>query len=171
MQDILTRMAEAPVVFDGAMGTMIYSSGVFINACYDELSLSNSSLISRIHRQYVAAGADVIETNTFGADTIRLRQYGLAEQCGEINRAAVRIARQEAGSDVYVAGSVGPCTSPDQLITDAQAMLEVQAAYQEQITALASEGVDVILLETFSSLKELKLAARIARASDRPGSV
>jgi len=168
MRDILARMAEAPVVFDGAMGTMIYSSGVFINACYDQLNLTNSSLIAKIHRQYVAAGADVIETNTFGADTIRLRQYGLAEQCGEINRAAVRIARQEAGSDVYVAGSVGPCTNPNQLITDSQAMLEVQAAYQEQITALASEGVDMILLETFSSLKELQLAAKVARSSGVP---
>ena len=168
MQDILSKMAEAPVVFDGAMGTMIYSSGVFINACYDQLNLSNSALISRIHRQYVAAGAEVIETNTFGADTIRLRQHGLAEQCAEINRAAVRTARREAGDDVYVAGSVGPCTNPNQLITDAQARLEVQAAYQEQISALAGEGVDMILLETFSSLSELKLAAEVARTTGLP---
>jgi len=164
MKDIVEAMKSAPLVFDGAMGTMIYSRGVFINACYDELCLTNADMIRQIHADYVAAGADVIETNTFGADTIRLRQYGLAERCEEINRAAVRLARTAAGDTVYVAGSVGPCTSPNQLITDSQAIVEVEAAYAEQIGALTDEGVDVILLETFTSLKELQLAARVAKS-------
>ena len=161
-------MKSSPLVFDGAMGTMIYSRGVFINACYDELCLTSQKLIWQIHTDYVAAGAEVIETNTYGADTIRLRQYGLAERCAEINRAAVGIARRAAGGGVYVAGSVGPCTNPAQLITDGQASIEVQAAYEEQIGALAQEGVDAILLETFSSLKELQLAAAVARNSSAP---
>jgi homocysteine S-methyltransferase len=161
-------MRTAPLVFDGAMGTMIYSRGVFINTCYDELCLTNSDLILRIHREYVSAGAEAIETNTFGANAIRLRQFGLAEHCAEINRAAVRIARQAGGDDIYVAGSVGPCTSPDQLITDEQVILEVRTAYQQQIDALASEGVDLILLETFSALSELQLAAAVAAKTSLP---
>jgi len=165
MHKILKRMKAGPLVFDGAMGTMIYSRGVFINTCYDELCLTNPQLIAEIHREYVAAGADVIETNTFGANAIRLRQFGLAERCREINAAAVRIAREVAGEEIYVAGSVGPCTSPDQLITDEQVTLEVQAAYQEQIASLAQAGVDLILLETFSHLQELRLAAEVARAT------
>jgi len=168
MHDMLERMKTAPLVFDGAMGTMIYSRGVFINTCYDELSLSNKELISQIHREYVAAGADVIETNTFGANTIRLRQFGLAEQCDQINRAAVRIARKAAGRNVYVAASLGPCTGPDQLMTDGEVIREVKSAYQEQIHVLADEGVDLILLETFSSLGELQLAAEVAAKSSLP---
>ena len=168
MQDIIERMKTSPIVFDGAMGTMIYSRGVFINTCYDQLCLTKSDLISQIHGEYVAAGAEVIETNTFGADAIRLRQFGLSEQCAEINRAAVRIARKAAGSDIYVAGSVGPCTSPDQLITDEQVIIEVRTAYQEQVEALAGEGVNLILLETFSSLAELQLAAAVAASTSLP---
>jgi homocysteine S-methyltransferase len=168
MRNIIDRMKSTPLLFDGAMGTMIYSRGVFINACYDELCLTNPDLISQIHADYVAAGAEVVETNTFGADTIRLRQFGLAERCAEINRAGVRIARQAAGEGIYVAGSVGPCTNPNQLITDPQAALEVQAAYEEQISALAAEGVDIIMLETFTNLKELQIAAEVARASGVP---
>jgi len=165
MRDIIAQMKLGPLVLDGAMGTMLYGRGVFINTCYDQLNLTKPELVSQIHRQYVDAGAEVIETNTFGANAIRLQQFGLAEQCREINTAAVNLARREAGPDVLVAGSVGPCTNPDQLATDDQALLEVRAAYQEQLTTLADAGVDLILLETFSSLAELTLAARLAKGT------
>src|SRR4030067_2525912 len=96
MERILDRMKKSPLVFDGAMGTMIYERGVFINTCFDELSLSNPKLISQIHREYVEAGAEVIETNTFGANRIALRPYGLSEKAVEINRQAGRTARDVA---------------------------------------------------------------------------
>src|ERR671935_2385360 len=99
------------VVFDGAMGTMLYSKGVFINQCYDELNVRAPDLVREIHRAYVKAGAEIIETNSFGANRVKLAQYGLESQVREINRAAARLARDvadEAGRPVLVAGSVGP---------------------------------------------------------------
>src|SRR3970282_1054173 len=100
MQNILDRMKETPLLFDGAMGTMIYERGVFINTCYDELCLSNPKLISQIHREYVVAGADVTETNPFAANRVMLRPYGLADKADAINRQAVRLAREAAGDSV-----------------------------------------------------------------------
>ena len=97
-------MKRSPLIFDGAMGTVIYDRGVFINTCYDELCLTNPKLILQIHRDYVEAGAEVIETNTFGANPIRLKPYGLAEKTEAINRAGVRLAREAAGDEVFVAG-------------------------------------------------------------------
>ncbi len=167
MEKILDRMKESPLVFDGAMGTMIYERGVFINTCFDELSLSNPKLISQIHRDYVEAGAEVIETNTFGANRIALRPYGLSEKVVEINRHAVRIAREVAGDSIYVAGAVGPCVRPDQIMPDEHAA-EVEDAFAEQIGALAAEGVNLVILETFTHLKEIRLAARVARRLGAP---
>jgi methionine synthase / methylenetetrahydrofolate reductase(NADPH) len=161
-QNILERMKQTPLIFDGAMGTMIYQHGVFINTCYDELSLANPGLIRQIHTEYVEAGAEVIETNTFGANRIKLQAYGLAEKVVQINRQAVQLARQAAGDDVYVVGSVGPCTRPDQAFAREYAE-EVEAAFVEQITALVSAGVDAILLETFANAGELALGARVAK--------
>ncbi|NQU45026.1 homocysteine S-methyltransferase family protein, partial [bacterium] len=166
-KNILERMKESPVVFDGAMGTMIYDRGVFINTCYDELCLTNPDLIAEIHRAYVLAGADVIETNTFGANAIKLAQYGLADRVEEINREGARLARQVAGDDVYVAGSVGPCLRARQLLKE-ETTDRVQAAFRQQINVLAQAGVDFILLETFSNLDELRLATRIARETGLP---
>ena len=160
-------MRETPLVFDGAMGTVIYDRGVFIHTCYDELCLSNPKLILQIHRDYVEAGAEVIETNTFGANPIKLKSYGLADRAGEINRAAVRLAREAAGKEVFVAGSVGPCTESNQRMPDAFAA-EVEHAFRTQISAFAAEGVDLYLLETFSDLNELRLAARVAKESGGP---
>src|SRR5438093_8970096 len=96
------------VVFDGAMGTMLYSKGVFINACYDELSLRAPDMVREIHRKYVDAGAQVLETNSFGANRLKLTQYGLETQVREINRAAATIAREAAGDRALVAGAIGP---------------------------------------------------------------
>src|SRR5690242_14480940 len=96
------------VLFDGAMGTMLYGKGVFINQCFDELNLRAPDLVSEVHRAYVKAGAQVLETNTFGANRIKLTQYGLERQVREINEAAARLARAVAGDKALVAGAVGP---------------------------------------------------------------
>ena len=160
-------MKRSPLIFDGAMGTVIYDRGVFINTCYDELCLTNPKLILQIHRDYVEAGAEVIETNTFGANPLRLKPYGLAEKTEAINRAGVRLAREAAGDEVFVAGSVGPCTESRQRMPDAFAP-EVEAAFRAQMGALAAEGVDLFLLETFSHLNELQLAARVAKEFGKP---
>ncbi len=167
MQNLLERMKDAPLVFDGAMGTMLYEAGVFINSCYDQLCLTNPALVTEVYRQYVQAGADVITTNSFGANRVRLRAFGLGEQAGRINEQAARLARAEAGEEVLVAGSVGPITEPGQLLLAEQAD-EARAAFAEQMTALAAGGADLILLETFSHLAELELAAAVARQTHLP---
>ncbi len=160
-------MKESPLVFDGGMGTVIYDRGVFIHTCYDELCLTNPKLILQIHRDYVEAGAEVIETNTFGANPIKLKPYGLSDRTEAINRAAVRLAREAAGDGVFVAGSVGPCTDSRQQIPETF-VAEVEEAFRVQMAALAAEGVDLFLLETFSNLNELQLAARVAKAFGVP---
>ncbi len=166
-QPFLDRIREAPVVFDGAMGTMLYARGVFVNTCYDEVSLTRGDLVAAIHSDYVAAGAEVIETNTFGANRVKLRTYGLAEKTVEINQAAVRLARQAAGDSLYVAGSVGPCLRPGQLLRQDQTA-ELELACREQVTTLADAGVDLLLLETFSELEQARVAARIAGETGLP---
>ena len=100
------------VVFDGAMGTMLYSKGAFINLCYDQLSVSQPDLVRDVHREYVKAGAEVIETNTFGANRIKLAQYGLEAQVREFNVRSAQIAREAAGDRAWVAGAVGPLGAP-----------------------------------------------------------
>jgi len=107
--DFLTRIKQSPVLCDGAMGTLLYAKGVFINRCYDELNLSQPDLIRGIHHDYLQAGAEIIETNTFGANAFRLARHSLADKVKEMNRAGARLAREAAKSfDVWVAGSVGP---------------------------------------------------------------
>ncbi len=167
MTTILDRMSASPLVFDGAMGTVIYNRGIFINTCYDELCLTRPDLVAEIHREYVEAGADVIETNTFGANRIKLRNHGLADRVIAINQAAVRLARSIAGSDIMVAGSVGPCLSASQKWMADKAE-EIEAAFAEQIQTLAAAGVDLIQLETFVHIEELQLAAAVAHRSGKP---
>src|SRR4030065_497944 len=158
MEKILERMKKSPLVFDGAMGTMIYERGVFINTCFDELSLSNPKLIRQIHSDYVEAGAEVIETNTFGANRIGLPPYWLSVKVAEISRQAVRIAREVAMGSEYVAGAVGPCIRPDQIMPEEHAV-EVEEAFAEQIGALVAEGADLVVRGTLPPLKELQRAA------------
>jgi methionine synthase / methylenetetrahydrofolate reductase(NADPH) len=165
--DLLARLLDPNevVVFDGAMGTMLYSRGVFINQCYDELVLRAPDLIREIHSAYVKAGAEVIETNTFGANRTKLTQYGLETQVSAINRRAVELARDAAGEHRLVAGAVGPLgvrlepygpTSRE----------DARAIFSEQMTALAEGGVDCFLLETFADLEELEQAIMAARTVD-----
>src|SRR6059058_206687 len=107
--DLLARLKTSPVLCDGAMGTLLYSKGIFINRCYDELNCSQPDLIRGIHHEYLQAGAEVIETNTFGGNAIRLARHGLAERVRDINIAGARLAKEAAKSfDAWVAGSVGP---------------------------------------------------------------
>jgi methionine synthase / methylenetetrahydrofolate reductase (NADH) len=164
MNATLERLLDpnAIVVFDGAMGTMLYSKGVFINQCYDELNVRAPDLVRDIHRQYVAAGAEVLETNSFGANRIKLTQHGLQDQVKELNRAAARLAREAAGDRALVAGAVGPLgirlepygpTSKD----------EACAIFREQLEGLAEGGVDLFILETFGDLEEIEQAIRAAR--------
>ena len=107
--DLLTRLKASPVLCDGAMGTLLYAKGIFINRCYDELNLSQPDLIRGVHREYLQAGAEIIETNTFGANSFRLARHSIADQVHDINLAGAKLAREAAKSfDVWVAGSVGP---------------------------------------------------------------
>jgi len=139
------------VLFDGAMGTELYNKGVFINSCYDELNLSRPQLIMELHQAYVEAGADVIETNTFGANRFKLQKHGLEDKLYEINFKGAEIARQAAGEDVYVAGSIGPLNErlePWGPLSEQEA----QEIFLEQARPLIDGGVDLIIFETFSDL-------------------
>lgn len=167
MESILARMRTRPVIFDGAMGTMIYGMGVFINSCYDELNVANPDLISRIHREYRDAGAEVLETNTFGANRIKLRAFGMGERVEEINRAAAALARNVAGDGAWVAGSVGPCLHSHETFDESRKG-QYTEAFLEQCRALAGAGVDFIHLETYSHLAEMAIAAAAAKETGLP---
>ena len=160
--------SDGVYVFDGAVGTRLYDKGVYINRSYDELNLTQPDLVREVHAEYVKAGADVIETNTFGATRHRLRQYSLENNLREINIAGVKLAREAAGDKAYVAGAIGPLdlriepygpTSFD----------EAKEMFSEQISALLEGGVDLFVLETFSDLSEIEQAIKAVReVSDLP---
>jgi homocysteine S-methyltransferase len=155
------------LVADGAMGTMLYSRGVFINRCYDELNLSGADMVQQIHQEYVKAGAEVLETNTFGATRPRLAAFGLAEKLAAINQAGVRIARQAAGGRAFVAGAVGPLSVRIEPLGPTS-FAEARAYFREQIEALLDAGIDLLILETFSNLDELREAIFAAREAAGP---
>jgi homocysteine S-methyltransferase len=160
---LLSRLQESPVLCDGAMGTLLYAKGIFINRCYDELNLSQPDLIRSIHHEYLQAGAEVIETNTFGANAFRLDRHSLAERVRAINLAGVKTAREAAKSfDVWVAGSVGPLGVRIEPLGKTS-FDEARSAFRDQIAALAEGGVDLIMLETFGYLEELHQALLAAR--------
>src|SRR5262245_2953676 len=112
LKPFLERVAEGVVVCDGAMGTMLYARGIFINRCFDELNLSNPALVRGIHEDYLEAGAEIVETNTFGAHRFKLGPHGLDKQVAKINREGARIAREAAQGRGLVAGSIGPIGKP-----------------------------------------------------------
>jgi homocysteine S-methyltransferase len=158
----LNALDERVLVCDGAMGTMLYARGIFLNRCFDELNVSQPDLVAEVHREYVRAGADVVETNTFGANRFKLANFGLVDHARPINIRGAQIARQAVRDDAWVAGSIGPLgvriepwgrTGVD----------EAEAAFGEQAQALAEGGVDLFMLETFRDLNELLAAIRAIR--------
>jgi methionine synthase / methylenetetrahydrofolate reductase(NADPH) len=161
--DLLARLKRSPVLCDGAMGTLLYAKGIFINRCYDELNASQPELIRGIHHEYLQAGAEIIETNTFGANSFRLGRHGFASRVQELNVAGARLAREEAKSfDAWVAGSVGPLGVRIEPLGKTS-LDEARAAFREQIAALVEGGVDLIMLETFGYIEELHQAILAAR--------
>jgi homocysteine S-methyltransferase len=167
------RLAAGPLLLDGAMGTVIHGRGVPIDECFDAISLKDPALVADIHRQYIDAGSDIIETNSFGANRFKLAQHGLEDQVAAINQASVIVARRTIDSsfkDVLLAGSVGPLgvrLSPLGRVPAAEA----EQVFAEQIAALVadpeglpgSHGVDLIVLETIPDLDEMAAAVRAAR--------
>jgi methionine synthase / methylenetetrahydrofolate reductase(NADPH) len=159
--NLLEELEDRPLCGDGAMGTLLIERGVPADQCLEELCLSHPELIGQIHRDYVQAGARIIETNTFGANAVRLAAHGLAGRVNEINWQAVQLARQSAGV-ALVAGSVGPLGVSSEA-TSAQETNH-EECFRTQIGALLDSGVDLICLETFQDLDELLLALRVKQA-------
>ena len=161
--DFLSRLSKSPILCDGAMGTLLYANGVFINRSYDELNLSQPDMIRSVHQDYLQAGAEIIETNTFGANSFRLARHSIADKVRDINRAGAHLARDAAKSfDVWVAGSVGPLGIRIEPLGKTS-FAEARTAFREQIEALAEGGVDLLILETFGYLEELHQAMLAAR--------
>jgi len=168
-RDLRTRIADGRVhVLDGAMGTMLYDKGLYLNVCYDEVTLRQPQLVREVHDAYIRAGAELIETNTFGANALKLAGYGLADEVTAINRTAAELAREVAGNQVSVLGAIGPLgvriepygpTGRD----------DARALFRQQAAALAAGGVDGFILETFADLDELHAALEgVREASDLP---
>jgi homocysteine S-methyltransferase len=167
MANLLHLLNERIVVGDGATGTYLYELGVPLNHCLEEINLSQPELLARVYREYAAAGAQVIETNSFSANRVRLAHYGLDDRVGEVNRRAAQVAREALAGhkDVFVGGSVGPLSlrpSDGEFTVD-----ERKAIFREQIGALIEGGCDLIFLETFTALDELLLALGVFRELSR----
>ena len=164
-QVLLDRLIDPAeiIVFDGAMGTMLYAGGAFINQCYDELVLRTPDAVRDVHAAYVRAGANVVETNTFGANRAKLAAYGLEHQVARINEAAVALARDASGDRALVAGAIGPLGLRIEPFGPTSRH-EAQELFAEQISALNTAGADCLILETFSNLDELEQAVLAARA-------
>jgi homocysteine S-methyltransferase len=160
--DLLDELQSRVLCGDGAIGTLLLDAGIPLDRCFEELCLSEPDRIHGIHEQYIGAGARVIETNTFGANGVRLERFGLQAKAREINRAAARVARDAAmGRNVYVAGSVGPLG-----ISAGEAAsrgIDRAACFREQIDALLEAGVELILFETFTELEEMEIAISAKR--------
>jgi len=164
--DFLTRLKQSPILCDGATGTLLYAKGIFINRCYDELNISQPDLIRDLHHDYLQAGAEIIETNTFGGNSFRLARHGMESRVAEINLAGARLAREAAKSfDVWVAGSVGPLGVRIEPLGKTS-FEEARTAFREQIKALIEGGVDLLMLETFGYVEELHQAILAARELD-----
>ncbi|MCC6179616.1 MAG: bifunctional homocysteine S-methyltransferase/methylenetetrahydrofolate reductase [Chloroflexi bacterium] len=167
----LERLERGPILADGAMGTMLYSRGIPYERCFDELNLTEPGLVQRIHREYIRAGAELIETNTYGANRFKLAAFGLEDRVRDINFRAVKIAREareECGETVFLAGAIGPLGQAVEPLGTISAP-DARAAFREQADALLEAGADLIVLETFGDLLELQEAVRAVQdASDLP---
>lgn len=155
-------------VFDGAMGTELYGRGIFVNVCYDQVSLDHPDVVKRIHKEYVDAGAEILETNTFGANPVKLSSYGLEERTEEINAVAARLVREASRGRAKVAGAIGPLG----VRIDPWGPTEIHEAvdfFRRQVVGLLEGGVDGFILETFSDVAEIECAYSAVRAeSDLP---
>ncbi len=168
LSSVADALRTTVLVGDGGMGSMLYARGVPLDTSYDGLNLGRKALVRQIHEEYVAAGADIIETNTFGGNRSRLRHHGLEDKVAEVNYQGVRLARRAAGRKAWVAGAVGPLGRSVRGERDLT-VPEKEEIFREQVTALAMGGVDLFILETFLDLEELLAALRAARqATDLP---
>jgi homocysteine S-methyltransferase len=163
-------LTDRPLLADGAMGTVLYARGIFINRCYDELNLSDPGLILSVHEEYLQAGAEILETNTFGANRLRLARHGLAGKVTEINVAGVRLARQavanlkeKQASQAWVAGSIGPLGVRLEPLGKT-GLDEARAAFSEQMRILSDGGVDLLIIETMPALNEARVALEAAHS-------
>src|SRR6266516_3620622 len=168
LSPFLEALEERVLVCDGAMGTMLYAKGIFINKSFDALNVTQPDLVAEVHQEYVRAGADIVETNTFCANRIKLGAFGLADKLHAINAQGARIARHAADDRAYVAGAIGPLgirIEPwGKTGTD-----EAREYFREQAAALAEGGVDLFILETFRDLNEIGAAIDAVRSlSDLP---
>ncbi|MBI5510293.1 MAG: bifunctional homocysteine S-methyltransferase/methylenetetrahydrofolate reductase [Deltaproteobacteria bacterium] len=156
------EVQERVIVADGAMGTMLYAKGIYVNQCYDALNLRDPDRVREIHADYIRAGAELVETNTFGANPLKLAPHGLAADCEAINRKGAELARDVGGDRVWVAGSVGPLgrqLSPIGKISVAEAI----DYFRPQIRGLAKGGVDLLVIETMADVQEMSAAVQAAR--------
>lgn len=168
MQDFKEFVKNNIVIFDGAMGTRLYDKGVFINRVFDELNLSQPALVKEIHKEYLDAGAMVLETNSFGANRFKLAPHGLADKLEAINFQAAKIAKEIAGDNAYVCGSIGPLGARIEPMGKITAD-EAEKAFAEQASALLAGGVDLLAFETFVDINELEIAVKAARKlTDKP---
>src|SRR5580765_1351950 len=144
---LLTALREGTIVIDGAMGTQLYERGVLYSACFEELNVTRPELVRKVHEDYVRAGAQLIETNTFGANALRLEKHGLQHRVVELNESAVKLAREAVGPKGFVGGAIGPSGYFLGEALDAD-LKRVQAALREQADALVAAGVDALVIET-----------------------
>ncbi|MBQ8476244.1 homocysteine S-methyltransferase family protein, partial [bacterium] len=165
--NIIDKMIDTPLVFDGAMGTVIYEKGVFVNACFDELNLTNPKLIQEIHKEYIDAGCDVILTNTFGANKFKLEKFSLSDKVYEINYKGALLAKEIAPENVYVLASVGPCLPKGAKLT-IENIDNLKENYEIQMSALSDAKVDGIILESHYNLEEIDIAADIIKSHNLP---
>jgi homocysteine S-methyltransferase len=161
---LLTALREGTIVIDGAMGTQLYERGVLYSACFEELNVSRPELVRKVHEDYVRAGAQLIETNTFGANALRLEKHGLQHRVVELNEAAVKLAREAVGPKGFVGGAIGPSGYFLGEALDAD-LKRVQGALREQADALVATGVDALIVETMRQSPEVRLAIQAARAA------
>ncbi len=168
-KDFRKFLKEEPVIiFDGAMGTNLYDKGVFINRAFDEINLSDPDMILEVHKDFIEAGSDIIVTNSFGANRLKLRKYGLEDRIYEINRRSAEIAREAAGDDIYVAGDIGPLGKKVRPFGSVP-QEEAYEYFREQAQGLLDGEVDLIICETFTYLNELEQAVNAIKSlSDLP---
>jgi methionine synthase / methylenetetrahydrofolate reductase(NADPH) len=160
--DFLDALANRILLCDGGMGSVLYSKGVYLNTCFDELNMTSPGIVKEVHREYIQSGVDIIETNTFGANRLKLRKYGLDNKTEVINGSGAAIAREEAGEGVFVAGSIGPLgvgIAP----WEPNSVSEAEDLFAEQAAALNRGGVDLIILETFTDIHEIEAAINAVR--------